>query len=122
MLLRIRLDEHVLPEQLHLVGTCTTDLAPPSHLLQVVQQIAAPVRAHLDTDHPQPGEALEESVQEQLFGRYRPYGMPVSGYVDDVKKLGVQDLGSFYQKWYAPNNAMLIVAGDAAPDQVRQLA
>jgi zinc protease len=69
-----------------------------------------------------PSALLEEAVQDQLFGRHQPYGMPVSGYVDDVKRLGVNDLVGFYQKWYAPNNAILIVAGDAAPEQVRKLA
>jgi zinc protease len=61
-------------------------------------------------------------VQEQLFGRRKPYGMPISGYVDDVKKLNVSDLVAFYGRWYAPNNAILIVAGDTTADQVRKLA
>ena len=39
-----------------------------------------------------PGALLDEAVQEQLFGRHKPYGMPISGYVDDVKKLSVNDL------------------------------
>jgi zinc protease len=69
-----------------------------------------------------PGALLGEAVQEQLFGRHKPYGMPISGYVDDVKKLSVNDLTSFYVKWYAPNNAVLIVAGDTTADQVRKLA
>ncbi len=69
-----------------------------------------------------PGALLGEAVQELLFGRHKPYGMPISGYVDDVKKLGVRDLMAFYGKWYAPNNAILIVAGDTTPDQVRKLA
>lgn len=69
-----------------------------------------------------PAALLGEAVQEQLFGRRKPYGMPISGYVDDVKKLSVQDLVAFYGKWYAPNNAILIVAGDTTPDQVRKLA
>lgn len=69
-----------------------------------------------------PGALLGEAVQEQLFGRHKPYGMPISGYVDDVKKLSVRDLMAFYGKWYAPNNAILIVAGDTTPDQVRKLA
>ena len=69
-----------------------------------------------------PGALLGEAVQEQLFGRHKPYGMPISGYVDDVKKLNVNDLTSFYVKWYAPNNAVLIVAGDTTADQVRKLA
>jgi zinc protease len=69
-----------------------------------------------------PGALLDEAVQEQLFGRHKPYGMPTSGYVDDVKKLGVGDLMAFYLKYYAPNNAILIVAGDTTAEQVRKLA
>ncbi len=69
-----------------------------------------------------PGALLGEAVQEQLFGRKKPYGMPIIGYVDDVKKLTVNDLTAFYRKWYAPNNAVLIVAGDTTAEQVRRLA
>jgi zinc protease len=61
-------------------------------------------------------------VNEHLFGRHKPYGMPISGYVDDVKKLNVNDLSAFYLKYYAPNNAILIVAGDTTLAQVRRLA
>jgi zinc protease len=69
-----------------------------------------------------PGALLEEAVQEQLFGRHKPYGMPISGYVEDVKKLTVGDLMAFYSKFYAPNNAILIIAGDTTAEQVRKLA
>ena len=69
-----------------------------------------------------PGALLDEAVQEQLFGRHKPYGMPTSGYVDDVKKLTVGDLMAFYLKFYMPNNAILIVAGDTTAEQVRKLA
>ena len=69
-----------------------------------------------------PAALLGEAVQEQLYGRHKPYGMPISGYVDDVKKLNVHDLAAFYAKWYMPNNAILIVAGDTTADQVRKLA
>jgi zinc protease len=69
-----------------------------------------------------PAALLDEAVREQLFGRHKPYGMPVVGYADDVKKLGVNELTAFYRKHYAPNNAVLIVAGDTTPDAVRKLA
>ena len=69
-----------------------------------------------------PGALLGEAVQEQLYGRHKPYGMPVIGYPDDIKKLNANDLAAFYAKWYAPNNAVLIVAGDTTADQVRKLA
>ena len=69
-----------------------------------------------------PSALLDEAVAEQLFGRHKPYGMPVIGYVDDVKRLSVGDLTAFYLKFYAPNNAFLIIAGDTTVEQVRKLA
>jgi zinc protease len=69
-----------------------------------------------------PSSLLEEAVREQVFGRHKPYGMPVAGYADDVKKLGPNELAAFYRRWYAPNNAALIVAGDTSADAVRKLA
>jgi zinc protease len=69
-----------------------------------------------------PAELLEEAVREQLFGRYKPYSMPTVGYVDDLKKLTVNDLAAFYRRFYAPNNAALIVAGDTTAASVRKLA
>ena len=69
-----------------------------------------------------PSSLLDEAARERLFGTHKPYGMPVSGYVDDVKKLTPADLTAFYKKHYAPNNAVLIVAGDTSTDSVRKLA
>jgi zinc protease len=69
-----------------------------------------------------PAALLDEAVREQLFGRHRAYGMPVIGFVDDIKKLSVGDLAAFYRKYYTPNNAVLIVAGDTTPQAVATLA
>lgn len=69
-----------------------------------------------------PAALLDEAVREPLFGRHRPYAMPTIGYVDDVTRLGVAELTAFYRRFYAPNNAVLIVAGDAAPEAVQKLA
>jgi zinc protease len=69
-----------------------------------------------------PASLLDEAAREPLFGRHKPYAMPVAGYIDDVNKLGSGDLASFYRRWYAPNNAVLIVAGDTTTEAVRKLA
>jgi zinc protease len=69
-----------------------------------------------------PAELLDEAVREQLFGPGKPYAMPTAGYADDVKKLGVTALATFYRKHYAPNNAVLIVAGDTTAEAVHKLA
>jgi len=69
-----------------------------------------------------PSQLLDEAVREQLFGRHRPYSMPVSGYPDDVRRLGVSAITAFYRRHYAPNNAVLIVAGDTTPEAAHGLA
>ena len=47
-----------------------------------------------------------------------PYRIPVIGWMDDLENLQVADLKAWYQKWYAPNNATLVVVGDVDPDEV----
>lgn len=69
-----------------------------------------------------PAALLDESVRAALFGRHKPYGMPIAGYPDDVRKLGVEQLTAFYRRFYGPDNAVLIVAGDTTPDTVRTFA
>ena len=51
-----------------------------------------------------------------------PYGHPVIGWMDDLKNMKVADLRAWYEKWYAPNNATLVVVGDVVPDDVFALA
>lgn len=69
-----------------------------------------------------PAELLDEAVREPLFGQHKPYAMPTVGYADDVKRLGVADLTGFYRRFYAPSNAVLIVAGDTTAEAVQKLA
>jgi zinc protease len=69
-----------------------------------------------------PAELLDEAVREQLFGLHKPYAMPTAGYAEDVRKLGVDELFAFYRRFYTPNNAVLIVAGDVTADAVHKLA
>ena len=69
-----------------------------------------------------PSALLDEAVREQLFGRHKPYAMPVIGYVEDIKRLNINELATFYRRFYSPSNAVLIVAGDTTPAAVRKLA
>jgi zinc protease len=69
-----------------------------------------------------PGAVLDEKVRARLFGEHQAYGMPTAGYVEDVRKLTVDDLTAFYRRFYAPNNAVLIVVGDTTTEAVRKLA
>ncbi|MGG7567650.1 M16 family metallopeptidase [Rhodovulum sp. DZ06] len=51
-----------------------------------------------------------------------PYGIPVIGWRHEIDALTLPDLHAFYDRWYAPNRAMLVVAGDVTPEEVRRLA
>ncbi|MAS81772.1 MAG: peptidase M16 [Legionellales bacterium] len=51
-----------------------------------------------------------------------PYRYPVVGWMQDLDNMTIEDLSDWYQKWYAPNNATLVVAGDVNPDEVFALA
>ena len=51
-----------------------------------------------------------------------PYGNPVIGWRTDLDNMQIEDLQAWYQRWYAPNNATLVVAGDVDPDHIYELA
>ncbi|EIC31510.1 MULTISPECIES: M16 family metallopeptidase [Methylomicrobium] len=51
-----------------------------------------------------------------------PYQHPVIGWPSDIAHYTVEDLNAWYQRWYAPNNATLVVVGDVKADEVFALA
>jgi zinc protease len=51
-----------------------------------------------------------------------PYGIPVIGWKHEAHSLTLEDANAFYEQHYGPNNAILVVAGDADPEEVRRLA
>lgn len=54
--------------------------------------------------------------------RSSPYRNPVIGWMNDLDNMQVEDLQVWYQRWYAPNNATLVVVGDVEPEAVFALA
>ncbi len=53
-----------------------------------------------------------ELYLKDLYPKGHPYSWPIIGYVDDLNRVGVQDLKNFFQRWYGPNNAIIVIAGD----------
>ncbi|HRD68926.1 MAG TPA: pitrilysin family protein [Legionella sp.] len=51
-----------------------------------------------------------------------PYNHPVIGWMTDLQQMNVDVLKKWYQSYYAPNNATLVVVGDVSPEKVRALA
>ncbi len=51
-----------------------------------------------------------------------PYRHPVIGWMDDIRNYRLADLKQWYRTWYAPNNAVVVVAGAVNPEEVFRLA
>jgi zinc protease len=68
-----------------------------------------------------PGARLGEQMEAALYLNH-PYGRPVIGWRHEIEKLTREDALAFYRRFYTPNNAILIVAGDVTADEVRALA
>lgn len=75
-------------------------------------------RSRIDNN---PTALLDEQMNAALYLSH-PYGIPVIGWEHEMAKLSREDAMRFYKRYYAPNNAVLVVAGDVTPEEVKTLA
>lgn len=68
-----------------------------------------------------PGARLDEQMEAALYLNH-PYGRPVIGWHHEIEKLNRDEALAFYRRFYTPNNAILIVAGDVTADEVKTMA
>ena len=68
-----------------------------------------------------PGALLSEQMIAAQFQNLR-YGVPIIGWRQEMETLNRDDALNWYSRYYAPNNAILVVAGDVKPDDVRKMA
>ena len=67
-----------------------------------------------------PEARLNEQVMAALYLNH-PYGRPVIGWHHEIEQLDREDALAFYRRFYAPNNAILVIAGDVEVNEVRPL-
>ncbi|WP_354129590.1 pitrilysin family protein [Bradyrhizobium sp. i1.15.2] len=67
-----------------------------------------------------PDARLNEQIMAALYLNH-PYGRPVVGWHQEIEKLDREDALAFYRRFYAPNNAILVIAGDVEPADIRPL-
>ncbi|MGJ5091200.1 M16 family metallopeptidase [Bradyrhizobium oligotrophicum] len=67
-----------------------------------------------------PEARLNEQIMAALYVNH-PYGRPVIGWRPEIEKLSREDALAFYRRFYAPNNAILVIAGDTDAKEVRPL-
>jgi zinc protease len=75
-------------------------------------------RMRVDND---PAAQLDETLQATLFARH-PYGTPIIGWNHEIEELSREDALAYYRRFYTPENAILIVAGDVEATEVARLA
>ncbi|MEM6811060.1 MAG: pitrilysin family protein [Pseudomonadota bacterium] len=62
-----------------------------------------------------------EQMRATLHGNH-PYANPVIGWMDEIESYEWPDVKAFYNRWYAPNNAILVISGDVTVDEVKEIA
>jgi zinc protease len=74
-------------------------------------------------------QRTEESPRALMFEAFNamvftasPYRRPIVGWMSDLEAMTAADVRDFYQRWYSPANAAVVIAGDVDVDQVRALA
>jgi zinc protease len=75
-------------------------------------------RMRTDSD---PAEILDEAIQAAVYTSH-PYGRPVIGWNHEIETLDRVDAFNYYERFYTPENAILIVAGDVDPQATIDLA
>ena len=93
-------------------------LLKPEDIAKEAQVVAEERRLRTD-DQP---EALTQEQFQAAAYVINPYRHPIIGWMQDIQSITPDDLKNWYQRWYAPNNATLVVVGDVDPAKVRELA
>jgi zinc protease len=109
---RLRLVMHLEADRM--TGLDLTDKSVAAE----VQAALAERRTRVDGD---PVAVTSEQAEAALHLSH-PYGRPLSGWSDELRHVDRPALADFYQRHYAPNNAILIVAGDVTADEARDAA
>jgi zinc protease len=68
-----------------------------------------------------PGAVLGERMRAMMWPHH-PYGTPIIGWLHEIQSLDRQTALAFYRTWYAPNNCILVIAGDISAAELRPLA
>jgi zinc protease len=94
--------------------------------LQLTDQAVLPEREVIKEERRQrtdndPANRLGEQLDAALYLAH-PYGKPVIGWMSEMSQLNRDDAIAFYRQHYTPSNAVLVVAGDVNPSEVKALA
>ncbi len=104
---RDKLDALLVLEADRMQGSLITD----EHLTSEKRVVISELQGYENS----PGYRLSRAVMRAAFPDL-PYGLPVGGTKSDVEKFTLEQVESYYRKYYSPGNATLIIAGDFKTD------
>lgn len=110
--------EH-LPDVMTLEADRMQHLSPPPDDFKREREVIIEER-RARTDN-QPEAQLREQMSAALFLNH-PYGIPVIGWLHEMRGLAWADIKPFHDMFYQPNNAILVVAGDVTAAEIKPLA
>ena len=115
--------QRVAADRLDLMMTLEADRMRDLRLLEedVVTEREVILEERSQRTDSDPGALLGEQMQAAQFMNHH-YGVPVIGWRHEMEQLSRQDALDYYQAYYAPNNAILVVAGDVDPQAVLEMA
>ncbi|MEJ2085084.1 MAG: pitrilysin family protein [Acidobacteriota bacterium] len=94
-------------------------LLPAMDLEKLENQRSVVINERRQTVDNQPYGRAFERLHELLYPASHPYHWPVIGYVEDIEAATLEDVTSFFETYYVPNNAVLSVVGDISIDSAR---
>ncbi|MGB8274887.1 MAG: pitrilysin family protein [Alphaproteobacteria bacterium] len=115
--------EHVARDRLEIVMRMEADRMTNLHLTDKVvlperEVVLEERRSRIEND---PGSLLNEAMSAALYYNL-PYRDPVIGWNHEIQELTTEKATAFYKQFYAPDNAVLVIAGDVTAADVRPLA
>lgn len=114
-----QIGKQFLPVAMQLEADRMTNLLINEKEFQQEMKVVMEERRLRTDDRPQ------ASLNEQLIATAfiaSPQRVPTIGWMNDLHAMTYLDAKDWYQRWYAPNNATVIIAGDAQPEEIHQLA
>jgi zinc protease len=88
---------------------------------QVLPELKVVLEEHNQRVANNPRARLSEQIDAALYLNH-PYGRPIIGWRQEIEKLNREEALAFYKRFYTPNNAVLVIAGDVSTEEVRALA
>lgn len=97
---------------------CAHPLFPPPEMAAELSVVLEERRQRTDSN---PRALFREAFQAGMWGRQHWHGRPIIGWPEEIRAIRHADLVAFFERWYAPANAVLVVAGDAEPAALEHL-